>query len=42
MSIVAALMLSTRQPPANAARSSCWVTRRGPNVPGCRSLKHIR
>jgi len=39
---VAAAMVSTTQPSANAARNSSWRTRRGPNVPGCRSLKHIR
>ena len=42
ISIVAALMLSTAQPSANAARSSAWLTRRGPNVPGWCSLKHSR
>jgi hypothetical protein len=35
-------MLMTDQPSLKAARSSSWVTRRGPNSPGWRSLKQAR
>jgi hypothetical protein len=30
------------QPSVNAAAISPWLTRRGPQSPGCQSLKHIR
>jgi hypothetical protein len=39
---VSAISDSTTQPSLNAARSSSARTRRGPQVPGCRSLKHMR
>src|SRR5262245_60490419 len=37
-----ATMAVTAQPSLKAVRSSSWRTRRGPVVPGWRSLKHIR
>ena len=42
MSKLSAVSDSTTQPSLNAARSSSARTRRGPQVPGCRSLKHTR
>lgn len=42
ISKVSAVIDSTAQPSLNAARSSSARTRRGPQVPGCRSLKHMR
>ena len=42
LSIITGSIESTRHPPAKAARISSWVIRRGPNTPGCRSLKHSR
>jgi hypothetical protein len=40
LSIITGSIESTRHPSAKAARISSWVIRRGPNTPGCRSLKH--
>ncbi len=43
VSIVTASMASTRQAGgSNASLISDVLTRRGPIVPGCRSLKHSR
>lgn len=42
ISKVSAVIDSTAQPSLNAARNSSARTRRGPQVPGCRSLKHMR
>jgi hypothetical protein len=41
---VSASMAMTAHPPSpvKAERSSSWLTRRGPAVPGCLSLKHMR
>jgi len=42
LSIITGSIESTCHPSEKAARISSWVTRRGPNPPGCRSLKHSR
>lgn len=42
ISKVSASMLATARPSPKAARSSSWLTRRGPASPGWRSLKQHR